>query len=121
MNNVLKGHYYEDMAAGYLSRHGYCILARNYRCRGAEIDIIAKDKAYLVFIEVKYRKDADKQHPLEAVDLKKQQHICKAAVYYMHACKYGADQPCRFDVVAIINDKPAIYKDAFSFQYGKGW
>ena len=121
MNNVLKGHYYEDMAAEYLKGHGYRILARNYRCRGAEIDIIAKDKTYLVFIEVKYRKDAKRQHPLEAVDLKKQQHICKAARCYMYANGYGADQPCRFDVVAIIDDKPSIYKDAFSFQYGKGW
>ncbi len=121
MNNVLKGHYYEDMAVEYLREMGYCILARNYRCRGAEIDIIAKDKMYLAFIEVKYRKNADWQHPLEAVDANKQKHICKAALDYMHTHRYGAQQPCRFDVVAIINEKPTLYKDAFDFQSGKGW
>lgn len=48
---------YETLACEYLTRHGYQILCRNFRCRQGEIDIIARDRDYLVFIEVKYRRD----------------------------------------------------------------
>ena len=55
MNHVEKGHYYEQEAADYLISCGYQILEANYRCRHAEIDLIAMDGDYLVFVEVKYR------------------------------------------------------------------
>lgn len=55
MNHVEKGHYYEQEAADYLISCGYRILETNYRCRHAEIDLIAMDGDYLVFVEVKYR------------------------------------------------------------------
>lgn len=48
---------YETLACEYLTRHGYQILCRNFRCRQGEIDIITRDRDYLVFIEVKYRRD----------------------------------------------------------------
>ena len=50
-----KGAWGEDCAAAYLRRHGYRILARNYSCRFGEIDIIAADRHYVVFVEVKLR------------------------------------------------------------------
>lgn len=50
-----RGAWGEDYAAAYLRRHGYCILARNYSCRFGEIDIIASDRHYVVFVEVKLR------------------------------------------------------------------
>ena len=53
MNHVEKGHYYEQEAADYLISCGYRILETNYRCRHAEIDLIAMDGDYLVFVEVK--------------------------------------------------------------------
>lgn len=75
MNHVEKGHYYEQKAADYLISCGYQILEANYRCRYAEIDLIAMDGDYLVFVEVKYRRSDRVQAPSEAVNRKKQQHI----------------------------------------------
>ena len=63
---------YETLACEYLIRHGYQILCRNFRCRQGEIDIIARDRDYLVFIEVKYRRDEHEGDPAEAVDARKQ-------------------------------------------------
>ena len=62
---------YETLACEYLTRHGYQILCRNFRCRQGEIDIIARDRDYLVFIEVKYRRDEHEGDPAEAVDARK--------------------------------------------------
>ena len=56
MNKRQVGNYGEERAVWFLTRKGYQILGRNYRCRQGEVDIIAKDGPYLVFIEVKYRK-----------------------------------------------------------------
>lgn len=58
---------YETLAGEYLTRHGYQILCRNFHCRQGEIDIIARDRDYLVFIEVKYRRDEHEGDPAEAV------------------------------------------------------
>ena len=58
MNKRQVGTQYESMAVQYLTEAGYHILERNFRCRTGEIDIIAKDGAYLVFVEVKYRASA---------------------------------------------------------------
>ena len=57
---------YETLACEYLTRHGYQILCRNFRCRQGEIDIIARDRDYLVFIEVKYRRDEHEGDPAQA-------------------------------------------------------
>ena len=53
-----RGAWGEDYAAAYLRRHGYRILTRNYSCRFGEIDIIASDRHYVVFVEVKLRASA---------------------------------------------------------------
>ena len=74
---------YETLACEYLTRHGYQILCRNFRCRQGEIDIIARDRDYLVFIEVKYRRDEHEGDPAEAVDARKQARILRTARYYM--------------------------------------
>ena len=74
---------YEKAAGFYLEQMGYEILQFNYRCRLGEIDLIAKDGAYYVFCEVKYRADERKGSPLEAVDARKQQKIFRTAMYYL--------------------------------------
>lgn len=56
MNKRKIGDEYEKIAAAYLENNGYIILEKNYRCRNAEIDIIAKNDSYICFVEVKYRK-----------------------------------------------------------------
>ena len=66
----------EALAAVFLKAQGYEILEQNFRCRLGEIDIIARDGSALVFIEVKYRRNAAYGTPAEAVNLRKQQKIC---------------------------------------------
>lgn len=104
---------YEEAAADYLRQRGLSILEQNYRCREGEIDLIAKDGSYLVFVEVKYRKDTAKGYPAEAVDHYKQQHILKTARYYLYNHRYGEDTPCRFDVIGILDHEIEWIQNAF--------
>ena len=90
----------ENMAARYLRNKGYKIIMRNFRCEAGEVDIIARQKTTLVFVEVKTRA-YDDPTPEEQVDPIKQQQIQKAAKLYLS--RYGVPQPpARFDVVAIV-------------------
>ena len=104
---------YETLACEYLIRHGYQILCRNFRCRQGEIDIIARDRDYLVFIEVKYRRDEHEGDPVEAVDARKQARILRTARYYMTRYHISEDTPCRFDVVAVLGSNVRLIRDAF--------
>ena len=113
MNNSEKGRYYEDLACDYLKRQGLHILERNYRFKRAEIDIIAAQQNRLVFIEVKFRSSTRKQYPIEAVDHKKIEQIRFAAMSYLTTRRYGADTPCRFDVISFIGDDMTHYQNAF--------
>lgn len=105
----------EQLAADYLAGHGYRIIARNFRTHFGEIDLIATDQEYLVFIEVKYRKNARVQHPAAAVDFRKQRRICQSAMIYMQKSRFGTDMPVRFDVIAILGDTICLYKNAFDY------
>lgn len=116
-NRRQTGARYEELAAEYLENRGLFILEKNYRCRQGEIDLIARDDEYLVFVEVKYRRGEEKGISLEAVDGRKQKRICKAARYYL-ACSVGnMDISCRFDVVGIDGkeEKVSWIKNAFDF------
>ncbi len=121
MNTHQIGNAAENAAARYLEANGYRILDRNYRFRHTEIDIIAKEKDYLVFIEVKYRKSAVRQHPLTAVGQEKQKRISVTALHYLQTHHYNLSVPCRFDVLAILGEEPVLVKNAFPFQFTKGW
>ena len=113
MNKRQVGTQYESMAVQYLTEAGYHILERNFRCRTGEIDIIAKDGAYLVFVEVKYRASAACGSALEAVDYRKQKSILRVAQYYMVSHGYGTQTNCRFDVVAIQGTEITLIQNAF--------
>lgn len=115
-NNRQTGAAYEEQAARYLEEQGCRVLEKNYRCRQGEIDLIVKDGRYLVFVEVKYRKTKKAGHPAEAVNFHKQQRISKAALYYCYGHRIPQDQPCRFDVVSILDGKIEHIKDAFEMQ-----
>lgn len=111
-NKRKTGSRYEDMAAAFLKGRGYEILERNYHDRGGEIDLVARDGEYLVFVEVKYRKNARNGYPEEAVGPLKQKHIRHTAQYYLyhHDLK---EIPCRFDVVSILGEEIRLIKNAF--------
>ena len=87
-NTRSTGSCYERKAADYLKQQGLFILRYNYRCRFGEIDLIARDGEYLVFVEVKYRKDNSSGYSLAAVNPVKQKTICKVARYFLTGMKY---------------------------------
>jgi putative endonuclease len=91
----------EEAACSFLKRKGYTIVERNYRRRHGELDIIARDGATLVFVEVKTRQSRQYGSPFEAVDYRKQRQISRMALDYLQARKIS-DTPLRFDVVAVI-------------------
>jgi putative endonuclease len=113
MNNRAVGSEQEQKAAAYLIRNGYHILSRNFRCKTGEIDLIARDGAYLCFIEVKYRSGTSKGYPAESINRNKIRRITKTAQYYMLLHQIPQDTPCRFDVVIILETEIALIKNAF--------
>lgn len=117
MNKRRIGTEWEIAAAKYLEGRGYRIIKRNYRNRYGEIDIIAEIGNILVFVEVKYRSAKSYGDPLEAVDIRKQRKICKAALYYYSGYGHGFNRPCRFDVIAVYGDGTMRHvENAFEFQ-----
>ena len=113
MNKRQTGSAYEQTAAAFLTGEGYRILEKNYRCRAGEIDLIAKNDGYLVFVEVKYRRDDRKGEPQEAVTPLKQQRIMRTAQYYMVEQNRPEDTPCRFDVIAVFGEEIRHFVNAF--------
>lgn len=92
------GDFGEAMACEYLEKEGMTVLKRNYRERGGEIDIIAKDDDTIVFAEVKTRISKSYGTPAEFVDFRKREKIIKTAVSYL-----GRDDVnMRFDVIEIM-------------------
>ena len=102
MARVSRGAAGEVMAARYLRKKGYTLIAANYRTRFGEIDILAADKKYIAFVEVKLRSGAAIYTPEEAVTPLKQQKIVKAAMQYLQL--HPSDLQPRFDVIAIVAD-----------------
>ncbi len=104
---------YEEKAAKWLEEQGFRIVERNFWCRLGEIDLIARDGRYLVFVEVKYRSGLRAGDPAEAVDIHKQRRIARTALYYCSTHGIQEEQPCRFDVVSIQGQKFRHLKNAF--------
>lgn len=113
MNTRKIGADYEEKAAAYLEKNGYRILERNFRCRTGEIDLVARDGRYLVFVEVKYRANAALGSALEAVGPRKQAVIRQTAAYYMLLHHLPSDTPCRFDVAGITGEEIVLIRNAF--------
>ena len=91
----------EDIATEYLEKQGYIILERNFYCKQGEIDIIAKDKNEVVFVEVESRSDVGYGLPSEAVTKQKINHVCRTARYFLYKNKMF-NEFIRFDVVEIL-------------------
>jgi len=91
----------EQLAADYLTKKGYHIIAQNFRVSHNEIDLIALHQQTLCFVEVKTRCSSAKGHPAAAVTPQKQREIIKAAQAYLAFSKEH-EMDCRFDVIAIL-------------------
>ncbi len=110
----------EDLAVRFLKKKGYQIIERNYVCKMGEMDIIAREKDILVFVEVKTRTSTMFGPPQLAVNPKKQSQMSKVALNFLKE-KELEDVKARFDVVAILlGPKGAeieLIKDAFDLRY----
>ena len=111
MNSRKTGTAYELIAADYLKNHGVQILEMNYALSQGEIDLIGKDGEVLIFIEVKYRKNASYGWPWEAISIGKQRKINYVAKQYIYSRRWRGQ--IRFDVISICADEICWYKNAF--------
>lgn len=116
MNKRQIGMTYEQRAADYLVHHGHRILARNYRCRFGEIDLVSEQNGTLVFSEVKFRSTARYGTPMQAVHPKKQKTISNVASFYLYRNGYSLQTPCRFDVIAVSEQEICVYENAFFYR-----
>ena len=91
----------EDMAARYLRRRGYKIIARGQGWKGGELDIVALDGETIVFVEVRTRQSDAPTRPEESVDLNKQRRLTRLAVGYLKRHRLF-DRPARFDVIGVV-------------------
>lgn len=100
MNNREIGLYGENIAKEYLNNNGFNVVEMNYRTKLGEIDIIAKDKENIVFVEVKSRKNLNYGYPAEAVNAKKQNKITSVANFYLLTNNLYKKK-VRFDVIEV--------------------
>lgn len=100
----------EMRAARYVRRHGMRILKRRYRTAHGEIDLIAKEKQTVVFLEVKYRPQGKPGEGLWAIDEKKRRHVRYAAAHYLQS---HPAQEVRFDIIEISAEGLTHLKNAF--------
>jgi putative endonuclease len=111
----------EALAARVLRQKGYKILATNYRTKLGEIDIIARHRDTIVFVEVKARQSLEFGSPKWAITPQKQRKISMVALYYLKTTRQGRSK-ARFDVVAIHSTasqpEVEIIQNAFELKYG---
>ncbi len=100
MSNLSTGNYGETLACEYLKKQGYEIIERNYRIRGGEIDIVAMDGEYMVFVEVKTRSSHEYGLPAESITSWKIRHLLRSAQFYLLKIDWG-NGPYRLDFVSI--------------------
>jgi len=91
----------ENLACHYLQQQGMTLLERNYHSRLGEVDLIMQDHESLVFVEVRYRQQNQYGSAEDSVTRHKQDKLIKTALYYLQHHPQRAEQPSRFDVVAI--------------------
>jgi putative endonuclease len=105
----------EEIAAAYLKKKGYKILASNFNGKGFEIDLVTKKDSVISFVEVKRRKSSDFMDPLLSIDRKRREHMIKGAKFFLAKNDLYDKCDVRFDIVTIIGSKGNIehYEDAF--------
>lgn len=101
MSAINTGKDAEVRACRYLQAQGLRLVRKNYHTRRGEIDLVMQDKDSLVFVEVRYRRQAGFGSAAESVDRRKQLKLTACANHYLQTFPENARQPCRFDVVSI--------------------
>ena len=101
INKRKTGSRYEEQAAAFLEKQGLLVMERNFRCKSGEIDLIARDGRYLVFVEVKYRSSGSNGvcGSCSRHGTNRNGSVVQRVIFLI---RYGYQEPpCRFDVVAI--------------------
>jgi len=104
----------EDLACAHLKASGMRIVARNWRWRGGEVDIVALDGRTLVFVEVKARRGTRFGRPEEAVTQAKRRRLWRTAHAFVG--RNDPEVPIRFDIVAVTGEEVRYIRDAFGEQ-----
>ena len=94
----------ESIAVRFLEARGVRVVARNYRCRGGEIDIVARDGATLVFVEVRLRRNSLFGDAAASITVAKRRRLAFAAKHYLG--RLGREPPCRFDAILLESLEP---------------
>lgn len=100
------GQAYEQRAETFLQKQGIKIIARNFYCKGGELDLVGLDHGCLVFIEVKYRQNPNFGHPHEFVNSQKQQRLYHCAQNFLLKNPDFQSLTMRFDVISFLNNQP---------------
>lgn len=95
----IRGQQTEQLACAYLQASGLSLVARNYRSRFGEIDLIMENEHCLVFVEVRYRKHQQFGGAAASISVSKQQRLIRTALAYLQHAK--SQKPARFDVIAV--------------------
>lgn len=106
----------ETQAQQFLELHGLELVARNYRCRSGELDLVMLDKEALVIVEVRYRSRSDFMPAQESVDWRKQARLIRATEHFLLGRHNLRDRPIRFDVLAVAGEEDGAVtwiRDAF--------
>ena len=97
----IQGDSAEGMACEFLEKQNLLLIARNYRCRAGELDLIMRDQDVWVFVEVRYRTSYTFGSAIESVNYAKQQRLIRAANYYLQSRRLAEKVSSRFDIVAL--------------------
>ncbi len=101
LSTAVKGRRAERLALRYLERQGLELIARNYRCRAGEVDLVMGHAGVIVFVEVRSRASPAFVSPKETVDRRKQQRLARVAAWFLSSHRGLAAHPVRFDVVSV--------------------
>ena len=110
--HLLRGRKGERTAARFLLKQGFDILARRYRGRSGELDVVALEQDTLVFVEVKTRSSSEYGEPWEFVDWKKQQILRRTAEEFIAEHDLG-QYVYRFDIVSVLEKEARLFRNAF--------
>lgn len=116
-NSTKIGNEYERVACEFLSQQGLKLLYSNYRCKTGEIDLIMQQQHTIVFVEVKYRKNAKYGGAISALSQKQMQRLVKSAQLFLAESK-NQHLNARFDVIAITGSEPPVWIQNAIFSEG---
>ena len=111
MDKIKKGKTGEAKAENFLTEKGYEVIARNYRYKRSEIDLIVKKDNWLVFVEVKMRSSSAFGHPEQSVNKAKRKKVLEGAAHYLEETNWPGN--VRYDIVAITKKETVHFEDAF--------